>query len=267
MSLSPLQPSRKARLQRPEFPVSQRMAEAAAIVADPRRGKVVELARRHGISRQSASYMVTAVRQACLAAVSPGVPGRPPRVHTVVVDSYRIASAVVSLAVDGHASNSGTQACIQTMLNEHVATGRISTILHHAAERATQQLQALPMPDAPVYAVTDELYDHCHPVLALMEDQHLGVLFAHKEEEADGGAPLAAGELRSAAAPPGVFGSSNCRNGACATPPHAADRQHAPIFILLGGPPQAHGGLVSIVAWPFTDVRGRSEVPLAHTIR
>ncbi len=193
MSLSPLQPSRKTRLQRPEFPVSLRMAEAAAIIADPHRGKVVELARRHGISRQSASYMVSAVRQACLAAVSPGVPGRPPRAHTVVVDSHRIASAVVSLAVDGHASNSGTQACIQTMLDEHVATGRISTILHHAAERATQQLQAIPMPDAPVYAVTDELYDHRHPVLALMEDQHLGVLFAHKEEEADGttwGVPL-----------------------------------------------------------------------------
>jgi len=176
----------KARLQRPDFPVSLRLTEAAAIVADPRRGKVVELARRHAISRQTASGIVNRVRHACLDLLAPKSPGRPPRSHSLVVDRHRIERAVVSLAVDAHASNSGTQACIETMLEEHVATGRISGILKHTAMRTTQQLQALPLPDAPVYAATDELYDHGRPVLALMEDQHLGVLLASKEEEADG---------------------------------------------------------------------------------
>ena len=176
----------KARLQRPDFPVPLRLTEAAAIVADPRRGKVVELARRHAVSRQTASGIVNKVRHACMELLAPKSPGRPPRTHSIVVDPHRIEAAVVSLAVDAHASNSGTQACIQSLLDEHVATGRISTILKHAATRATQQLQALPMPDAPVYAAADELYDHGRPVLALMEDQHLGVLLASKEDEADG---------------------------------------------------------------------------------
>lgn len=176
----------KARLQRPDFPVSLRLTEAAAVLADPRRGKVVELARRHSISRQSASALVNKVRHICTEVLAPKSSGRPRRVHTVVVDPHRVEAAVVSLAVDAHASNSGTQACIQTLLDEHVASGRISAILKHAAERATQQLQACPMPNAPVYAVADEVYDHGQPVLVLMEDQHLGVVYVSKEAEANG---------------------------------------------------------------------------------
>ncbi len=185
MSVAPLQLGSKARLLRPDFPLEQRIAEAAAVIAHPCRGNVVALARRHGVSRQTASAIVGKVRRACAAALAPLASGRPSRSDTIVVDHDRVAAAVVALATDAHASNAGTQACIQTMLDRHVSTGRISAILHDAAERATQQLQALPMPSQPVFAATDELYDHGHPVLALIEDEHLGVLLISKEDEAD----------------------------------------------------------------------------------
>ncbi len=42
------------------------------------------------------------------------------------------------------------------------------------------------MPAVPVFACTDELYDHGQPILTLMEDEHLAVLLATKEAEADG---------------------------------------------------------------------------------
>lgn len=176
----------KVRFLHPEFSLQQRVAEAAAVVADPRRGKVVELARRHGVSRQTASALVGKVRRACADILAPRPPGRTCRIKTVVVDPERIAESVVALAVEAHASNAGTQACLQTMLDVHVATGRISAILKDAGKCATERLQTLPMPAQAVFAATDELYDHGRPVLALMEDEHLGVLFAGKEHEADG---------------------------------------------------------------------------------
>lgn len=186
MSVASLKPGSNARLQRPDFPLPLRLTEAAAVVADPRRGKVVELARRHGISRQTASGLVNRVRRACLDVLAPRSAGRPSRSHSILVDPLRVQAAVVSLAVDAHASNAGTQACIETILDEHVATGRISSILNHAAACAREQSMALPMPQTPLYAATDEIYDHGQPVLALMEDEHLGVLLASKEDAADG---------------------------------------------------------------------------------
>lgn len=51
-----------------------------------------------------------------------------------------------------------------------------------AALRATQQLLGLPLPEEPVYAVTDRLYDHGRPVLALIHDQHVAFLLDSKEE-------------------------------------------------------------------------------------
>ena len=186
MSVPNPAPRSNARLQRPDFPVSLRLTEAAAVVANPRRGMVVDLARRHGISRQSASTMVNRLRRACSEALAPRAPGRPTPVHSVVVDDQRLRAAVVALAVEGHASNAGTQACIQTMLDQHVATGRISQILQDAADRARDQLRACGMPQQPVCALADELYDHDRPVLTVMEDEHLAVLCATREGDADG---------------------------------------------------------------------------------
>lgn len=186
MTVAPPAVAGKARLVHPEFPIEERIREAAAVIAEPRRGKVVELARRHGVSRQTASSIVAKVRRACADVLAPHVPGRPRRSSAVVVDADRIAASVVTLAVEAHASNAATQACIETMLGQHVAAGRISGILHEASECATLQLQAVPMPAQPVFAAADEIYDHGSPVLAVIEDQHLAVLLASKEDAADG---------------------------------------------------------------------------------
>ena len=159
---------------------------SAAVLAAPGYGKVVAFARRHGVSRQTAHTLIDKVRRACTECLSPRPVGRPSASRSLVVDRQRIEASVLALAVDAHASNAGTQACIQTMLDTHVSTGGISAILRAGAERAADELRALPMPAVPVFACTDELYDHGQPILTLMEDEHLAVLLATKEAEADG---------------------------------------------------------------------------------
>ena len=71
------------------------------------------------------------------------------------------------------------------MLDRHLTTRRISAILHDPAERASQRLQAFPMPSQPVFAATDEISDHGQPVLALIAYEHLCVPLISKEAEAD----------------------------------------------------------------------------------
>lgn len=93
---------------------------------------------------------------------------------------------MVALAVDGHAWISGTQACLEIILGRPVAAGTISGILHDAGERASAQMQSWPMPAQPVCAATDEIHDHALPILAPIDDEHLGVLLASKEAGADG---------------------------------------------------------------------------------
>jgi len=174
-----------ARFQRPEFDLATRVREVADAVAHPERGRVVALARRHGISRQHASSLVNTVRRAMTQALQARAPGRPPH-HTVIeVDRQRIEDAVLALTLDARASIDGAQACLQTILDTHVATGRISAIRHEAIQRAAEVMAHLPAPAAPIHAVSDELYDHGRPVLVLMDDEQLGVLLAAVEEEAD----------------------------------------------------------------------------------
>jgi hypothetical protein len=185
MTVAPPAETRKGRLLHPEFSLEQRIREAAAVIAEPRRGKVIELARRHGVSRQTASSIVSGVRRACIQVLAPRAAGRPRPCQTIVVDPERITASVVTLAVEAHASNAATAACIETILGQHVSTGRISAILRDTADLATRQLQAAAMPAQPVFAAADEIYDHGQPILAVIEDQHLAVLLASKEDAAD----------------------------------------------------------------------------------
>lgn len=186
MSVPGTQPARNTRLLRPDFTVAQRAQEAAAIIAAPRHGQVIAFAHRHHVSRQTASAIVNRVRRATLQAVAPQAPGRPAHRTTVVVDRERIGNTIVALAVDARAANAGTQTCLQTAFDVHVSAGKISGILKDAAMRAVAQLSAWPMPADPVFTAIDEIYDHGVPVLTAIEDQHLGVLLASKEEQADG---------------------------------------------------------------------------------
>lgn len=176
----------KARLQVPEFTVEDRVDEVAEIIADPRRGRVTELAQRHHISRQSASLLVNRGRQALRASFAPKAAGRPARTHALVVDKQRIQTAVVSLALDAHASNAGTQACLETMFDHHLSTGAISGILKDAAGRAQRVLDRLPMPATPQHLVADEIYDHDQPILTVLDDETLAMFLMAREPSVDG---------------------------------------------------------------------------------
>ena len=175
----------KARLQVPEFTADDRMREVVEVIADPRRGRVSDLAKRHQISRQSASALVNRGRQALQASLMPKAPGRPVRSRSLTVDKERIQTAVVSLALDAHATNAGTQACLETMFDRHLSTGAISGILKDAAERARRVLGSLPMPADARHLVADEIYDHDQPILTVIDDEALAVLLMAREPSVD----------------------------------------------------------------------------------
>jgi hypothetical protein len=176
----------RGRLLRADFSLPARVQEVAAVLARPRYGAVTELARRHRISRQHASHLVNTARRTLTDTLQAHPPGRPPRTTVVAVTPERLEEAVLMLSVDGKASLEGTQACIEALLDRHVAIGRLSAIRQRTAERARRVLTTCSMPGAGVHLLCDELYDHGRPILAAMEDEHLAVLLASREEEADG---------------------------------------------------------------------------------
>ena len=175
----------KARLQVPQFTVDDRMREVTAIIADPQRGRVRELAERHHISRQTASTLVNLGRRALQASFMPKASGRPPGSQSLVVDKERVQTAVVSLALDAHASNAGTQACLETMFDLHLSTGVISSILKDAAGRAQRVLDSLPMPAEPQHLVADEIYDHDQPILTVLDDETMAMFLMARQSSVD----------------------------------------------------------------------------------
>lgn len=176
----------KAHLQAAEFTVDQRTQEVVGIIADPRRGQVSELAKRHSISRQSASRLVNQGRRALAATFAPKAAGRPARSQTLTVDRERIEASVVSLAIDGHATNAGTQACMETIMDLHLSTGTISGILKECGQRAQRVLRALPMPAQAVHVAADEIYDHDQPILTVMDDETQAIFLMAEESVVDG---------------------------------------------------------------------------------
>lgn len=171
--------------QRPDFPLEQRVRDVATVLARPGYGQVVDLARRRGISRQYASTLVHQGDRALHSALQPRTPGRPPISRQIRFDRERIEDAVLALTVDARASIAGIQACMQRIADLHLSTGRVSGIRRQASEQTAERLRTLPMPAVPVHALTDELYDHGQPVLLLMESEHLALLHAAQEPEAD----------------------------------------------------------------------------------
>jgi hypothetical protein len=176
----------RGRLLRADFSLPARVQEVAAVLARPGYGAVTELARRHRISRQRASHLVNGARRALTDTLQPRPPGRPRRTTAVTVTPERLEDAVLMLSVDGKASLEGTQACIEALLDRHLAIGRISAIRQRAAEQTRRLLETWPLPTAALCLVCDELYDHGQPLLAAMEDEHLAVLWVSREDEADG---------------------------------------------------------------------------------
>ena len=177
--------ARKGTLLRPNFSLAARVQAVAAAVAQPQRGAVSAIAHSHGISRQRASVLVRSGRDALAATLAPKPPGPKADDGRIQVDNALVQRAVLSLTVDACASNAQTQACIETILGRHVSAGRISGLIKEAADRARTALDALPMPAVPVHATADEVYDHGKPTLILMDDDHLAILHASQDDEAD----------------------------------------------------------------------------------
>ncbi len=61
-----------------------------------------------------------------------------PGVQIIVADCHFYEKMVVSLALDGFASEEGIQRVIENNFGEHISIGKISQILNQAADRAAE---------------------------------------------------------------------------------------------------------------------------------
>jgi hypothetical protein len=96
-------------------------------------GRVSELSREHGLSRQSLYKLRMVGKRGMESVFSPKE--QPSR------EQVRITRAVLTLLVEGHASREGIQSCLEELMGVHVSLGAISAIIHQAGQAAQEQLK------------------------------------------------------------------------------------------------------------------------------
>jgi len=94
-------------------------------------GRVSELSREHGLSRQSLYKLRTVGKRGMERVFCPN--------EHQSEESVRIERAVLTLLVEGHASREGIQKCVEELMGVHLSLGAISAIIHQAGEKAQEQ--------------------------------------------------------------------------------------------------------------------------------
>ncbi|HEX3641887.1 MAG TPA: transposase [Ktedonobacteraceae bacterium] len=113
---------------------TQRIRLASTMIAhEGTYGRVSELSREHGLSRQSLYKLRTVGKRGMESVFSPKE--QPSR------EQVRITRAVLTLLVEGHASREGIQKCLEELMGVHLSLGAISAIIHQAGQAAQEQLK------------------------------------------------------------------------------------------------------------------------------
>lgn len=131
-------------------------------------GMVTTLSRAHAISRQA----LYAWRETALAALIPAFASVPPTRTRVS------ARLILTLLVQGHASERGIQACLAE-LGQAVGLGTISEVIAGAEKRALTWLASYAAPSTPRVLALDEIYgnDH-HAAYLTVLDARSGAVWA-----------------------------------------------------------------------------------------
>jgi hypothetical protein len=136
-------------------------------------GRVTELAREYGTSRQFLYALRHQARSALELALAPGTPGRPPLEQRLVIDDLALDRAILVLSQAAHASVRAIQECLGQILQVPRSLGAIHAVLAEAATRA-RALRVVPT--GPVHVVADETFAAHRPVLEVVEHQSGAVL-------------------------------------------------------------------------------------------
>src|SRR5262249_53562578 len=133
-------------------------------------GIVTHLSRAHGISRPTLYAWREQAERALVHAFTPSAP--PPSVTPA------LERQVLTVIVPAHASDRGTQTCLQTLTHQGLSLATITAILHEAQQRAITWFQSH-VPTGRRALALDEIYaNDRHGAYLNVVDVHSGAVWA-----------------------------------------------------------------------------------------
>jgi transposase-like protein len=162
--------------QREDITIDERVQIVASLLAHPRPyGLVSQVARTHGLSRQSLYTWLAQAEAALAASLAARPPGRPAPSGVLAIDQNRLERAIITLTVAGHASLAGVPVCLEELLDTHRSTGYISGVLAQAGDAAHAWREHL-APAQPLRADLDEVFIGHTPQLVIVDPDSLLIL-------------------------------------------------------------------------------------------
>ena len=165
--------------------IAERVQVVTTMISEPDRyGLVSQLAREHGLSRQSLYVMLQRGREALTDSLLPRPPGRPTLSLPLVLDKNRLDRAIVTLSLAGHASLEGVQVCLTEVFDRRRSIGYISGVLDQAGLAAHASLERL-RPPRPIRADLDEIFSGSTPHPTLIDHDSTLILALQKADSRD----------------------------------------------------------------------------------
>jgi hypothetical protein len=168
--------------------VSEERAQIALQVLSPHRGygKVTELARAYGVSRQAIYAISAAGERALVEGLEPGPHGPQPQAHKIKVDRDRLVRSTVVLTGVG-VSQRDVTGCLEEVLDTSVSLGWINGELAKAEAKAAQ-VNAAMKPQEEETLSGDEIYANGAANLLLVGNDSLYIYELTRQPECDGDA-------------------------------------------------------------------------------
>lgn len=164
----------------------QQRAEIAKAMLPPYRprGIPIQLAREHGVSRQTIYNIAAAGEWVLSAGLEPGPHGPQPKEKTIWVNRKRLVRGSVVLTDEG-VSQRGIEVCLEELLDTRVSPAWVNGELAKI-EQAAAQINAQWQPVMKETLSGDEIYSNGSPNLLLVGNDSLFVYALTRQETCDG---------------------------------------------------------------------------------
>lgn len=170
---------------RDDIPASQRVPMVlAALSPDRPWGRVTQLAREHGVSRQTIYQMAAAGRAVLTQALAPGRHGPHPPETTVDVDRNRLVRGSIVLTEAG-VSQRDISFCLEELLDTPVSPSWVSAHLAQA-KAAAEKVNDSWHPASGEGLSGDEIYSHGLPNLLVVGNESLYVYALTRQPDCGG---------------------------------------------------------------------------------
>jgi len=171
--------------QRDDITIEERLRVVTRMMSEPARyGLASQLAREHGLSRQSLYTMLQRGRDALTDSLLPRSAGRPPLSLPLVLDKNRLDRSIATFTTAGHATLEGVQVCLEEAFDLRRSSGYISGVLDQAGVGAHANLGQL-CPPKPIRADLDEIFSGSTPHPTLIDHDSTLILALQKADSRD----------------------------------------------------------------------------------